>query len=145
MALMGIIETLVVKSRYHGLTCTSCRYNQILITLMYLTFYRQFVEDSLLVRQYMIFLQNTAHAPVYFISFCYGSHETVIVIVLEIVAVPICVECGESFLNDMRILLICNTHVPLQPLCQSRARHIRGTNVCRIHTTLSDKNIRLSM
>ena len=121
MALIGIIETFVVKGRYHGLTCTRCSYYQVFITLMYLTFYRQFVEDSLLVRQHMIFLQNATHASVYFISLCYGSHKTVVVIILEIVAIPIGVERSKSFLNDVRILLIGNTHVPLQALCQSGA------------------------
>ena len=113
MALIGIIETLIVKSCYHGLACTCCRYYQVLITLMYLTFYCQFVEDSLLVRQHMIFLQNTPHASVYFISLSYGCDKTVIIIILEIVAVPISIERGKSFLYDVRIFLIGNTHVPL--------------------------------
>ena len=61
----------------------------------------------------MIFLKNTPNTSAYFISLCNSSHETVIIIVLEIVAIPVCIKCGKSFLNDVRILLIGDAHIPL--------------------------------
>ena len=142
---IGIIEPLVVESRNHRFSRTCCRNNQVSVAVMNLPFHRQLIKDGLLVGQHMILLQHTPRGPVHLISFGNGSHKAVIVIILEVIAVPVSVECGKCLLDDMRILLIGNAHIPLQSLCQRRARNVRRTNVSRIHATFPYENVRFGM
>ena len=142
---MGIVETLVVEGSNDGLTGTSGCYNQVPIALVYLSLNSQLVEDGLLMRQDVIFLQHPSNTSVHLVALRDGGYKAVVIVVLEVVVVPIGVKRGKGLLDDMRILLMGDAHIPLQALRQGRARDIGRTDISRIHATLSDKDIRLGV
>ena len=118
---MSIMKTLIVECCNHRLTRTCSGHYQVFVAEMYLTLDGQLVEDGLLMRQNMILLQNMPCRSVYLTFFRNGSHKALVVIVLEIITIPIGIKRGKSLADNMRILLIGDTHIPLQSLCQRRA------------------------
>ena len=45
----------------------------------------------------------------------------------------------------MRIFYTCHTHIPFQPIGLSRFRKIGRTNIGRMHSRITNKNISLGM